>query len=582
MINPILLIDTYEYGGEINENILLQNDVRGIIIRLNNMNGGHHMDFKFLEYWKKFSVLFVCIPYFVYNPWVTGQQNYEWMKANIPLECNSVMVDVEVKYSGYSPNTYASELNKFYNLISPKYNYMIYTGEGYLDISSSWPKDKNYWWAQYPSEFYVSQNLTWNQLKEKLINYDKPYNESKVPGNLKMWQFTGDKLILPGCDKPLDVNIFYGTLDELKSFENRTTQIPPVENNDKHYTPYVGVDVYEIIRFNAKCYIHIVDPTKARIFVTPGQFQTVSGALNKYGADIGLNGGGWPVDQTIRRSNELWASNGKIINSNVLDNRGYINVNGNGVLSISENSKLLPDIYNAWGFDRILGKNGVFNSKITDKTRDARTGYGITADNKLVALSCEGNDYYNKGLTFREMWEVFKEFGSTIAGNADGGSSSAVINKALSDTSLISPSEGSEANVINHVLIFSNPIIEDEDTGEKTMFFKVKTVANKRKTPSMYETVTSAGFPVGTVIETPATIKDSDTRSNAIFVKTSDNWYQPVSYNGVTYMEVISSPTEPEEPPVPFPADAKNLTFNVEGIVLGKVIINGEEWIRKI
>ena len=114
------------------------------------------------------------------------------------------------------------------------------------------------------------------------------------------------------------------------------------------------------------------------------------------------------------------------------------------------------------------------------------------------------------------------------------------------------------------------------------MFFKVKTVANKRKNPSMYETVTSAGFPVGTVIETPSTIKDTDSRSNAIFVKTSDNWYQPVSYNGTTYMEAISSPTEPEEPLVPFPADAKNLTFNVEGIVLGKVIINGEEWIRKI
>lgn len=438
----------------------------------------------------------------------------------------------------------------------------IYTAYYYwLDntsqASSEYFKDFPLWIAQYSS----SPSLV-------------PYPWTK--DNWMFWQFTekGDGLAFGAESLNIDVNYFNGDITKFNQTFKLGETLPPIINTDKHYNPYNGVDVYEIERYDSKCIVHIIDPTKARIFVTPGQFQTVSGALNKYGAQISVNGGGWPVDQSIYRSNEIWASDGKIIQSTAKDNRGYINVNKKNILSISENSKLLPDLYNAWGFDRILGKDGIFNSQIKElTTKDARTGSGITADNKLVILSCEGNDYYNKGLTFPEMWEVLKEFGSVIAGNNDGGSSSAVINKALSDTSLIKPSEGNEANVINHVLIFGNPITTENNGGK--MFFKVNVTANKRKTPSMYETVTAPGFPAGTIIETTGTIKDTNPNSNAIFVKTSDGWYQPVYYQITTYMVEIPDPTLPEEPPVVFPADVKDLALGFGDTVIGTLNLSG-------
>lgn len=438
----------------------------------------------------------------------------------------------------------------------------IYTG--YYYWRDNVPESKQSYFADMP--------LWIAQYNPKLTLVPKPWSIN----NWVFWQFTesGDGKAFGAESSEIDVNYFNGDIDKFNQTFGLTT-VPPVVNTDKHYKPYEGVDVYDIIRFGTKCIVHIVDPKKARIYVTPGQFQTVSGAVDKYGAQIGVNGGGWPVKQdSEHRSNEIWASDGRLIQSTALDNRGYINLNKSNVLFINETSKLLPDLWNAWGFDRILGKNGVFNTKITDRTtKDARTGSGITSDNKLVILSCEGNDYYNKGLTFPEMWEVLKEFGSVIAGNNDGGSSTAIINKALSETSLIKPSEGNEANVINHVLIFAN-LITTENNGGK-MFFKVNVTANKRKTPSMYETVTAPGFPAGTIIETTGTIKDTNPNSNAIFVKTSDGWYQPVYYQITTYMVEIPDPTLPEEPTVVFPADVKDLALGFGDTVIGTLNLSG-------
>ena len=82
----VLVIDTWESGGLIDETVLMQNDVSGIIVRLNDMNGGHHMDSNFKTQWAEAKKMPVRIPYFVYNPWVIGQANFDWLKVNIPQE----------------------------------------------------------------------------------------------------------------------------------------------------------------------------------------------------------------------------------------------------------------------------------------------------------------------------------------------------------------------------------------------------------------------------------------------------------------------------------------------------------------
>ena len=96
MNNPLLLIDTWEEGGEVDETVLLANNVTGMIVRINDMNGGHHIDENFYIQWEQGRVLPIRIAYFVYNPWVDAQGNYDWLIAHLPAECGAVMIDIEV------------------------------------------------------------------------------------------------------------------------------------------------------------------------------------------------------------------------------------------------------------------------------------------------------------------------------------------------------------------------------------------------------------------------------------------------------------------------------------------------------
>ena len=154
MNNYLLLVDTYE-AETIDEAALKANNVSGMIIRLNHIEGGHHLDTNFTTQWAETGKAgLLRVPYFVYNPWVDGQENYDWFVKHVPYEAGAVMVDVEVIYPGYSPVTYAAEVAKFCQLVGPRWNYMIYTGEGYLNLLSSWPTDADYWWAQYPYSLY--------------------------------------------------------------------------------------------------------------------------------------------------------------------------------------------------------------------------------------------------------------------------------------------------------------------------------------------------------------------------------------------------------------------------------------------
>lgn len=390
----------------------------------------------------------------------------------------------------------------------------------------------------------------------------------------------------------IDLNYFNG---DLVAFRQRfdlteSPEVPIPPNTDKRQVTHKGVEMFTIERFGARCIVHIVDPKQARVYVTNGGFRTISAAIQKYTAQIGLNGGGWPNVQTPgHRTNEIWASDGVLLQATAIDDRGYINVDSQARPAVSENSRLIPGIYNAWGFDRILGKDGVFNPRISDRvTKDARTGSGIDENGKLILLSAQGNDRYQLGLTFPEMWEVLMEFGAIIAGNNDGGSSSAVINTAISHDSLIVPSDGVQANVINQVLIFAEPVNSPTDPEEPMpdpdKWYEITTTQKERVAPSMYNPNSRAGAPVGTVIKVPGgnLTKDTDVRSDAKFLQTSSGWWQPVFYKGTWYAKEVPDPSEPTDPEVPFPGDVQDLTLNLSGVVFGRVFLNGEEWVRKI
>ena len=97
--NTCLVVDVWEGQLEVNETVLKTNGIAGMGIRLNDMNGGHHLDSNFWNQWKQ-AVNFVRFPYFVYNPWVTGAVNYTWLVANAPAGIPVIAVDIEVRMSG--------------------------------------------------------------------------------------------------------------------------------------------------------------------------------------------------------------------------------------------------------------------------------------------------------------------------------------------------------------------------------------------------------------------------------------------------------------------------------------------------
>lgn len=436
----------------------------------------------------------------------------------------------------------------------------------------------------------ISLHDYFSQYKLWIANYGVSKPSIPLPfTDWEFWQYSedgdGSKY---GCDGGLDMNYFNGTEEEFNtrfSISKENTP-PPVVEEPKGINTHDGVTLHQIERFGTKCFVHIVDPKKTRVFVTPrGNFGTVKTVIGKYKAQVGLNGGGWANVQTPSTiSNEIWVSDGNYIQPTAKDDRGFINVSKDGVSSIKETDKDISNLWNVWGFDRILLKNGVFNSAISDRTvKDARTGTGITSDGKIILLSCEGNDYFQKGLSFPEMAKVLIEFGAVIGGNCDGGSSSQVINTAISDESLFIGSDGKDANVINHVLIYANPIGDIPDVivpeipvGETFMNYKVILGVKARKSPSMYETISKS---ISTGTEFVSEIKQTLTEKiplvggvnySITWIQMPDGYWIPSEYKGVRYVEEISIVVPPVDTIIKRILEIDTAT--------GKIRIDGGAW----
>lgn len=69
------ILDVWEGSLDIDEQIIADGGVVGLIIRLNHISGGHHMDENFTTQWLQ-AINFLRAPYFVYNPWVDGKANF--------------------------------------------------------------------------------------------------------------------------------------------------------------------------------------------------------------------------------------------------------------------------------------------------------------------------------------------------------------------------------------------------------------------------------------------------------------------------------------------------------------------------
>jgi GH25 family lysozyme M1 (1,4-beta-N-acetylmuramidase) len=167
-------IDVWEGSLDINESIILEAGVKFVFIRLNDMNGGHHPDANFTTEWEQCES-FLRAPYFVYNPWVSGKVNAEFLLDTIPTEeVTKVMDDIEVVKKDYPAADYAREVANYY-LITSRYRYthVLYTGQWFLGNLSYWPTNVDYCWARYPNYLYPDGRIeiTWADLNTRLVTY---------------------------------------------------------------------------------------------------------------------------------------------------------------------------------------------------------------------------------------------------------------------------------------------------------------------------------------------------------------------------------------------------------------------------
>lgn len=224
-----LLVDIWEGNIGLEPQKLLDNGVKGMIVRINDMGGGHHIDARFAENLAIAKLFSVHGVYFVYNPWVNGISNYNWLIANLPTSYkNRLFIDIEVRYAGYSPVTYAEEVAKFLVLVKKNWLVSPYTGQWFLPTLSSWPRELDYWWAAYPSA--LSYCPSWAEYRRILDTLDFAYNKASCPGKVVLWQASGDyvKLLEGFGGRAVDVNVFLGTEAELKTWFGQAPT--PIDN----------------------------------------------------------------------------------------------------------------------------------------------------------------------------------------------------------------------------------------------------------------------------------------------------------------------------------------------------------------
>lgn len=569
-----LVVDVWEGQHDVDFSEMKRGGVAAAIIRLNDISGGHHKDAKFDELWAAAAQADILrAPYFVYNPWIDGSENYKWLLKNAPGDIKRIFVDAEVIYSNYPPATYAAEFDEFVRLCQLNWQTAIYTAEWFLPYLSSWPTTPDYWWAQYPLTFYPDQEtvLAWDDLRDMLAGNPYPNNAQSCPGVLRMWQFTGDRLILPGSTSALDVNLFYGDYADLTDWIGGHAT-PPSKPEDKVTEPIHGVTLHEFERHGARAVAMIVDLTKNDAIVSRfrGSRKTLGTWMQETGAHGAVNGDGWSSAPEYNVPNSIGASLGAIYQTYQKDGRPYINITETGAIQITDRVNM-GWLFNAISFDRFLVINGQVNQALYSrpKEKNARTLAGKTASGKLVLVCVEGYDIHPtkepKGWTFIECAEVLLELGCIDAGNLDGGGSTQarLLGKVIlpfNDDGRMGPEyERYLPNIIGfkskgEVVIQPEPEPEPPDGGDMQKWKVIETV-RMRTEPNFYSQGVGDAV-VDLEFERTESMPDSqpvDTSGPIVIWEKYHALWVPRRHHtkDIRYLELIGgTPPEPPEPPV--------------------------------
>ncbi len=151
---------------------------------------------------------------------------------------------------------------------------------------------------------------------------------------------------------------------------------------------------------------------------------------------------------------------------------GYFAIMKDGSMKIGKPGEYSSDkgnILEALGIYKMLvidGKIALSTSDMNNTQKYPRQTIGITADNKLIVMSADGNQAPKSvGLTFAEQAQVMLDLGCVWAGHLDGGGSMTYGSKPEGSDNFVitnSPSDGSERSVSNGFIIVSTAVASYE------------------------------------------------------------------------------------------------------------------------
>lgn len=193
--------------------------------------------------------------YYVVDPICTWQSQVDWVIKNWKPQYDDLpfVADIELT-RGLSGNQliklYGNFLGNFEAYFHEKP--MIYTGkywfwqtymvDNYGNLPS-WQTEYDFWLAQYPLASSPRYIITWDQLKQYYpIGWPTPINALNNGVSMRPvagWQWSGDKMILPGISGPIDLSFF--PVDWVNSHLRGNINPPPIIPPTPTFQPYAAM-----------------------------------------------------------------------------------------------------------------------------------------------------------------------------------------------------------------------------------------------------------------------------------------------------------------------------------------------------
>lgn len=246
MSEPILGIDVSRWNPNLDYKVLADNGVKFAIVKITS--GDYAKTLLRDVHIKGFRNVGIKVgAYHWCDPIAKDQTQIDYFCSELDYwKIKVAALDVEQYWADWTEFNYRLPITKFldptrisqnaYNMHNAMnnrgFNTIVYSRESFIEEYASpmkfWISPLYSWWAYWVYDpAFGRVTITWDYLKQAFLP-KIPAPISAIGAKWRIWQYTGDKFILPGTGgNPIDINLYNGTLDELeKYFEGETVALP--------------------------------------------------------------------------------------------------------------------------------------------------------------------------------------------------------------------------------------------------------------------------------------------------------------------------------------------------------------------